>query len=218
MKLLRNIFLYLILFLILSVSGVVSYVYFNQDAIIARGIVEANKYLKAPVSVGKISLSLFDRFPQVAIKFENITIQESIPESKAQLLNAKKLYLSFDVIKVIQKQYVISEIHIANGNILVRTDSLGRHNFDIIKKDSTQKTQNKNQGFALKNISLEDVSVIYKNEGKHTEISLYTSKSVASLKNKKGFTEIALDGAFFIRNFCNLRLLLLNLFAGFSVV
>ncbi len=170
--------------------------YFNQDAIIARGIVEANKYLKAPVSVGKISLSLFDRFPQVAIKFENITIQESIPESKAHLLNAKKLYLSFDVIKVIQKQYVISEIHIANGNILVRTDSLGRHNFDIIKKDSTQKTQNKNQGFALKNISLEDISVIYKNEGKNTEISLYTSKTIASLKNKKGFTEIALDGAF----------------------
>ncbi|MEJ8757640.1 AsmA-like C-terminal region-containing protein [Pontibacter sp. H259] len=135
-------------------------VYTYQDKIIALFVTEANKHIKAKVDVGTISLSLFDKFPQVAVSLDKVNVVEAVPESAASLAKLSRLYFTFSIWDVLRGKYNVNELYLEDGAIYVKVLEDGSVNYDIIKKDTTA-TENSDFAFNLEQIDLNRVIIHY---------------------------------------------------------
>ena len=79
--------------LVAVISIAFAFVYTYQEKIIGLFVNEANKHIKTKVEVGQIALSLFDKFPYVAVSLDQVNVLEGVPESTESLARADKLYL-----------------------------------------------------------------------------------------------------------------------------
>src|SRR5688572_563970 len=149
-------------FVLLSAT-VVGLVYAYQDKIIQLFVAEANRHLKTKVEVGKIELSLWDKFPQVAISLENVKISGSLPEETNPLAAGKRLYFTFSLKDILSKNYRVRECSLENGQVFVKVQPDGSVNYLVFAEDSTQKENPEALKFDLQKITLQDVLVEYDN-------------------------------------------------------
>ncbi|MBF8964479.1 hypothetical protein I0P70_14590 [Pontibacter sp. FD36] len=134
-------------------------VYAYQDKIIGLFVAEANKHITTKVEVGKISLSLFDKFPQVAVALDQVNVHEGIAESDSSLARAEKLYFTFSVFDIIRGKYDVKQLYLENGSIHVRVLKNGQANYHIIATDSSESSGD--FAFNLERINLSQVAVRY---------------------------------------------------------
>ncbi len=135
-------------------------VYAYQDKIIELFVAEANKHINTKVEVRQISLSLFDKFPQVAVTLDEVNIHEGLPESEESLAHAKKLYFTFSIWDVLRGKYNIRQLYMEQGEIYVKVMPDGSVNYLVIAPDSTN-TGNEDFAFDLEQINLQEVTVHY---------------------------------------------------------
>ena len=76
-KKIRNIVLLILAVLILVTGIAMTALYFYRNEVVAFFVQEANKYLETPVEVMKIELELWENFPMVSFKLDDIKIYES---------------------------------------------------------------------------------------------------------------------------------------------
>jgi hypothetical protein len=139
-------------------------VYVFKDKIIGASITEINKYLNTKVDINpEIDLSIFDKFPQVAIGFKDVKIYESTPGSKNLLGKADRLFLTFDFWNILEGRYIINKLYLENGEFNLRVYKDGENNYTILKKDSTR-TGKGNGGLDLTDVNIRNVLVKYRNE------------------------------------------------------
>ncbi len=182
----KNIILKVLLWTIVSIVSLLllaaSLVYAFKDKIIKASITEINKHLNAEVDINpKIELSLFDKFPQIAIGFKDVKIYESIPSSDSLLGKADELYLTFDFWNIVNGKYIINKLYLENGKFNLRVTKNGDNNYSILKKDSIQSEKSPG-GLDLTDIYLKNVLVSYHNESNE---QFY---EVLSHELKAGFT------------------------------
>lgn len=123
-------------------------------------IKKVNENLKAEVSVKSAGFSIFRRFPNAAVVFQDVVIAQSSDFKSADLstpalLNCKHIYVEINLIKLLFKNYSISRIVAENGEINLAVNQEGLQNFDIFKKSSEQggKTSVNLYGILLKNFN-----------------------------------------------------------------
>ncbi len=134
-------------------------VYAYQDKIISLFVAEANKHIKTKVEVEKISLSLFDKFPQVAVTLDKVNVREGVPDSEESLGKAAKLYFTFSIWDVLRGKYSIKELYMEQGEVHVKVLAGGQVNYEIFAADTT--ASDKDFSFDLEKINLANVAVQY---------------------------------------------------------
>jgi uncharacterized protein involved in outer membrane biogenesis len=179
----------------LMASGI-ALVYLYQDKIIQLFVEEANQHLKTEVKVGKISLSLFDKFPQLAIKFDQIRISGANAADKRPLAVAKKLYGTFDLRDLWSGRYTVSRVYLEEADVLLTVDEDGLENFDIFRRGEKSSTIPKEDaGFDIQRIILKNVHVRYERGRKKIECYEVLARDLtARLSTQGGETDIALEG------------------------
>lgn len=185
--------LILVIAIVVLAGSAVTLAYVYQDKIIQHFVSEANNYLQAKVQVKKISFSVIEKFPQVAIRFDDIVINESYKKSDKYFLKAHRIYFTFDIWDILNGKYNLHRVYIAKGNVFARLNADGIPNYEIIKAATSSKRK-KNIDFDLKKIIIEEVGVIYTNEQKKQTFSLFSHTSEASLKYLKKDIAISLQG------------------------
>jgi len=146
---------------VVAVMGVaLALVYTYQDKIIELFVTEANKHIKTKVEVGQISLSLFDKFPHVAVSLDQVNIHEGLPESKESLARADKLYFTFSLLDVLRGAYSVKEFYMEKGEVYVKVLPDGSVNYEVIASDTTSSDED-GFSFDLEKISLSEVAVHY---------------------------------------------------------
>ncbi len=200
----KKIILKILLWTVTSVFGIVllsgGLVYIFKDKIIGATISEINKYLNTKVDINpKIELSLFDKFPQVAIGFKDVKIYESIPGSNNLLGKADELYLTFNFWNILDGKYIINKVYLENGAFSLRVNKNGDNNYTILKKDSTQK-KGGSGGLDLTDIYIKNVLVKYLNESneQYYEVLSHELKAGFTLSDDKYI--IKLNGPQLINN------------------
>ncbi|HEY4651113.1 MAG TPA: AsmA-like C-terminal region-containing protein [Pontibacter sp.] len=143
---------------ILTIAFALVYTY--QDKIINLFVAEANKHIKTKVEVEKISLSLLDKFPQVAVSLDRVNVVEAVPESSEPLARLNKLYFTFSIWDVLRGSYNVNELYLEEGAIYVRVLEDGSVNYEIIKTDTTA-TESSDFAFNLQQINLHNVALHY---------------------------------------------------------
>ncbi|MEY3843181.1 MAG: hypothetical protein RIR80_753 [Bacteroidota bacterium] len=148
----------LIITTLIVVQGfIVMFVY--QDEIKNLAVKELNKQLNTPIKVGKIDFSLFEHFPFAAISFPDVEMKESNNQHQNNLLQAKDISLLFNVWDLVNKNYHIKKLYLADAHVNIVIDSLGNPNYSIWK--ASQSSDEAFQ-FSIDKIRLENTSVSFK--------------------------------------------------------
>ncbi|MET3539475.1 hypothetical protein ABID22_000176 [Pontibacter aydingkolensis] len=166
---------------IMAAAGIAfGLLYTYQDKIIGLFVSEANKYINTKVEVGQISLSLFEKFPEVAVSLDNVNVHEGVEGSQESLARAEKLYFTFSIWDVLHGKYSIQQLYMEQGAIYVKVLPDGSVNYMVIKTDSTTEGD-KDFAFNLKQINLQDVEVHYIDQQLKQTYELSAHKLVAAM-------------------------------------
>jgi len=157
----------------LLVAGVLATAWWGQDRIIGLFVQEANRYLRTPVRVGKIELSLLDQFPRVSITLHNVVVSGSLPDDTTALARARRLYFAFDAWDVLARRYRIRAVTLTDGQVAVRLDGQGRPNYDVLRTD-TATAGEQPFAFDLEGIRVKRVGVVYFDVSRQQEFTLRT--------------------------------------------
>ncbi len=146
---------------VVAVMGIAfGLVYTYQDKIIELFVAEANKHIKTKVEVEQISLSLFDKFPHVAVSLDQVNVHEGLPESTESLARADKLYFTFSLLDVLRGSYSVKEFYMEKGEVYVKVLPDGSVNYEVIASDTTS-SDDEGFSFDLEKISLSEVEMHY---------------------------------------------------------
>ena len=148
--------------LVLLTALTAGVVYFYKDKVIQLFVTEANRHLKTKVEVGKIDLSLWEKFPQVAISLQQVKISGSLPEQAEPLAIGKQLYFTFSLRDIISGNYQLREFALENGEVFVKILPDGSVNYRVFDQDTTESSGSVK--FDLEKITLRNVLVTYQDE------------------------------------------------------
>lgn len=178
MLFLKRFLLFTFVIISLLIAAGIAFTYFYKDKIINLFVEEANNHLNTEIAIEKIDLSVFENFPEVSIQLKNVKIAE--PHKKQiYFLEAKNIFLSFDIALLLKEVYEIKKIKIedAYANLILYKD--GSNNFDILKKGKKDNTNKINLN--LQNIEIIQSELKFTNQINAHLYHLNISNSINSL-------------------------------------
>ncbi|ASU33726.1 AsmA family protein [Mucilaginibacter xinganensis] len=133
------IFASLVLFFIVVLAGLSIYISSHKTKVIAMVTAELNKNLDGKLTVGDVKTSLFERFPSLSVKLENVSLRDKQFERHHHtLLNTRSFDVAVNFKQLLKGNVNIDHIDITGANIDLFTDSSGYTNTSIFKKDTTK--------------------------------------------------------------------------------
>ncbi len=138
MKTLFRIFLGLFIFIILIVIGLSSFVrfYLTEENLTEMLVPQAEKALGRQVSIGGIEVSLFK-----GIIVKDLVVKEA--DGSRDFVSSGSFVLRYELMPLLQKKVVVSEIRLENPSIRVERDKDGKFNFEslaILAGEKAEKT------------------------------------------------------------------------------
>lgn len=191
-KTFKKILLYGLGGFLLVIIIAISLAYIYQDKIVRLFLEEANEYITTPIEVEKIDFSLIEKFPQAAITFTNITIQEGIEGSSLPLAKAEKLFLTFDIMDLLNQRYFIRQVFMQNGEANIRITKAGTANYNIIKENTAK--EGGHFSLNLNKISLQNIIIRYADQQLRQTYTVLAQQLNAGLLINDDNYEITLDG------------------------
>lgn len=184
---------------VIAITGLLVFLAFHyQDEIKQRIIGELNKHLNAKVSVKEVDFSLLEKFPSATLSFKEIKIQNSLDKSgKSNLVSAGRLFLSFNIINIFNKNYKIKQIELENGSAFIYTNKFGNDNYHIWKSVDTTVTSPVE--FSLQKVILKNIQLEYLNKPTNTDLQVNLKKAVLKGNFSDVLYELKIDASTFVK-------------------
>lgn len=190
MKTFRKIIAYVLLVATVILIALVSSAFLFKDQVINRFINQANQQLNTPIKIGKIDVSVFERFPQLSIVFQDVYIEDS-HEGQYPLLTASKISFQLNPVEVYRGKYNVLGLNIIDCETNLKINAKGENNYTILKKSSSSESM----GFALQNVSLVNCRVRFLDLERKDDMVFYTDQLRASIKAVHDRYQIAASGS-----------------------
>jgi len=158
--------------LALCLAGV-SLVFIYEDEVKSIIIGELNKNLKSEVKVdpADIDLTFIKSFPKCALEFKNVLILEVVEKKERDtLIFAENILLMFNLKDLWNKNYTINKINVKGAQCHLGVSKSGKPNYIFWKKSDDKSSDNLK--FALKDISLQNINLKYRNAEQKVKLSL----------------------------------------------
>jgi hypothetical protein len=155
-----KIFLAVILVLVITV---VLYVSINKKKIIRQVTTEISDHLNGEVNIGNIDLSFIRNFPHISVLLNNVSITDTMFKTHHHtFFKGKEIFVSIDVLRLINNQSPIKGIRFQTGEFYLYTDSTGYTNTYLfqLKKDTTNNSRQNEAKNDIKNLLLKDIRFI----------------------------------------------------------
>ncbi len=199
---------FLIIFVLLSVITSVVIVKFYGDDVQEYTMDLINDQLDTKVSVGEAGISIFRKFPNASVFFNDVTVWSGHRFDRAAfehfspdtLFAADRLYLQFNLLDLIRKKFSIRSLEAREGSLRILIDGNGNGNFLVQnEKDS----QGSSRAIEMKGVTVRDLNVLYMNIAK--EISSEVLVEEISLEGNFGNRDYMLKagGDAYVENIIN---------------
>ena len=179
----KKLLTYTVRLLIIAVSSAVALGYYYQDRVLQYFVEEANRYLTAPVTVERISLSFLSSFPHISVALDDVQIPGH--EGEHPLAKVAHIDFSFDLWSLLHGQYIIDQVALQQGQVYLHVNQEGHRNFDIFRPaDTTRTTLHKSNSplaFRLQTIALDQVQVDYVDDPLQHHTDLLAQQAEATL-------------------------------------
>ena len=196
MRTFRKVILYLFGTLLVIAIALIASVFFFKDRIIEEFIKEANKSLSTPIKIGKIEISAWNDFPNLAIEFRDVYVEDSHPEEHA-LLTAKTISFFLNPIEAWNGNYSIRGLQVTDSETDLKINAVGKSNYTIVKETKEgggsisfdlPKNQPINKPFVVSSktgtgkVQFSDVGIgyYYKSDFERTAVGIEKLNSIAS--------------------------------------
>jgi uncharacterized protein involved in outer membrane biogenesis len=157
LKTLKKVVVYFLATLGVLLTAFVVSIFLFKDRIIQQFVHEVNKSLATPVKIGKIDVSAWGDFPNLAIVLTDVYVEDSYP-GEYPLLTAGTISFYLNPIEVYHGNYAIRGLFIAESETQLKVDEKGVDNYTILKKsDGTGNAVS----FDLRNVKVQDAKVVY---------------------------------------------------------
>jgi hypothetical protein len=188
MRWLKNL---LLLFLVLAgLVGIVASLgqYYFENEVKQYVKSSLNEILAAPIDVEEINFSLLQKFPNASISFEEALAWDAFPNQKGKdtLLYASRIFLEFNVLDIINKNYVLREIEISGADIRLKWNKKGEPNYIIWKESAETKNPLK---MNLEKVTFKDSKLLID----HMKSAFISSYDVKEMTLKGTITDQILD-------------------------
>jgi len=178
LKQLKKVLFYLLLAILVIVSGLMISTFLFKDRIIQQFVSEANKSLNTPVKIGKIDISVFTDFPNFAIVFTDVYVEDSHP-GNYPLLTADKISFNLNPIEVWKGNYAIRGLTLADSETNLKINPAGKSNFNIIKESNGE--EGGTVKFDLREVQLTNTLVNYDDHQANQHHKFSSEKLIASI-------------------------------------
>lgn len=178
LKQLKKVFFYLLLTVLVIVAGLLISVFLFKDRIIQQFVSEANKSLNTPVKIGKIDVSVFSDFPNLAVVFTDVYIEDSHP-GNYPLLTAERIAFNLNPIEVWKGIYSIRGLSVSGSETNLKINTAGKNNFNILKKSEGKEAGSVQ--FDLKQVQLSNTIVHYDDREANQNHIFSSEKLIASI-------------------------------------
>ncbi len=186
----RKAIIYLALTLAVLLFALLGSVFFLKDRIIQEFITEANKDLNTPVKIGRVEISTWRDFPNLAIVFSNVYVEDSHPEDYP-LLTARRISFYMNPFDAWKGNYAIHGLQINDCETNLKIDAHGKNNFTIVKP---RNGKGGTISFDLKNVKLTRVSFNYSDYWLQQHHVLSSERLSASISVKSDIYKIDARG------------------------
>lgn len=114
--------------------------------------------LRTELRVGQIDLAILETFPSAAIVLEDVVLKDRFGKD---LLRADRLALKFKPFSLFTDHIRIHTLLVRNGELILRTDTRGRANYDILKSSDEADTGSGNLGLSIRDAQLINLDLVY---------------------------------------------------------
>jgi hypothetical protein len=178
LKRFRKIILYFLLTLVILFTGVTISVFLFKDRIIQQFVNAANQKLNTPVKIGKIDISMFSDFPNIAIVFSAVYVEDSHP-GNYPLLTADRIAFNLNAMELWKGNYSIRGLAITGSETNLKNKWSGKGNFIILK--DTPKEGGGAVSFDLRNVTLNKTILSYQDQQLRHHHVFNSEKLIASI-------------------------------------
>lgn len=160
------------LFLLISLL-----LYIYKDDICQAAIDEANKHLKAKVTVSEVELTFWSTFPNLSIDFKNVYVQDPRDGSTSRdtLLYTDLIRCKVNPFDIWREKYKVKSLEIHPGVLNLHVDTAGNNNYDIFKEPE-ESGDSESFDFELKDVQFKKFRFNYINDATAQEYRTYVRK------------------------------------------
>lgn len=182
---------------ILLILLLVGFLYFRQDAIVQRALLEFNETISGEISIEGSHVSLFQNFPYISIDLEHAKLfGNKSKEEAAELVHLEDLHAGFNLVDLVKGDYTIKAIRLDKGHIDLTQDKDGLIDLVEMFASDDVDTTSSSFHFALDKIVLNEVNISLDNEASSAKYEILFSHIKAKFKSKKDFMRIKIDTDF----------------------
>lgn len=201
--------------LLIALTGAILISKYGDD-IKKYAIDSLNKELEVKVEVNNIQLSLFKKFPFISIVLADVTtysnkdlIQSDIKIPNPEILfKANNLFIQFNIINVIRRNYKIKRIIAEEGVLNILADSQGNTNYVLFKKYSS--ISKHKQNIELEYFKIKNFNILMINKFKNLELKGEVDEILLKGKFSKNAFNLITSGSIFLEKFSKENITYLN--------
>ncbi|WP_341837635.1 AsmA-like C-terminal region-containing protein [Chitinophaga pollutisoli] len=203
--------------LLVLIAILIAIPYLFKSQIMSKVKAELNKSLNAKVDFKDVDISLFRRFPRLAVALEELQVTGVQHFEGDTLLAVRRLDMAVDLLSAIKGDKInVHNVSLQAPRIYAVVDEEGRPNWDIVKPDTATTagptdTSSSDFAFSLQQYNIENAVIKYddhqghmhlaiaglnhKGKGDFTQdnFTLSTSTTAAALSFAQGFIPYLLD-------------------------
>ncbi|WP_396127453.1 AsmA family protein [Aurantibacillus circumpalustris] len=123
------------------------------------------------LQVKDIRVSFFDNWPQASVKLKDVFIANELTGKNEPLLKAGSLSLSFNLKKMLNKEFIVKYISISDAEVLLVRNENGTKNFEF-KKQAIDTSKHSPISFGLNKVAIKNVKFKFVNKERAQNISI----------------------------------------------
>lgn len=148
------------------------------------------------IHMDEAKVSFFENWPNATIEVTNVNASSSLaPKSAPAMFQAKSISISFNLLKLLNKKFVVSYLSLKHGTITLLKDKSGNTNYKLLQPADTTKSSSSSLQFNLHKINLTDMQLHFINEERDKHIGVLFRDDIVRLNTENKLIKANITGA-----------------------
>jgi hypothetical protein len=197
MKFVKRLIILFLILLFLSLGTVFVLITFYKKEMATMLTQHLKESYGLTLKAEDVNVSFLSNWPNASVQFENIYLSNDL-YNEEPLLKASSVSLSFNLRKLLKKEFIINSIAIKDAKINLIRNKEGFKNFEFKKRDTSSTTKS-NIRFEVGTISIKSTEFSFLNKQYNKKIELTLIDDVIGLVHYADGVDVKLVGNVFVK-------------------
>lgn len=188
MKLFKRCLLVILVIILLIPCALFIVTHFYKKEITEALIENLNDNFDLSLSIREVDVSIFSNFPRASVSLDGVVLDSKLHPAPEPLLKAEKVKISFNLRKLLKKEFEINAVAIQTASINLVTNEDGTKNFEFQRKDSAAAKGAPALDFNIQKVSISHTQFDFRHEGRGQHMAINFRDEVIKLdRHSEGF-------------------------------